>query len=349
MDGTSIRLPSAPRTIVPMTDLPILYLTKEARVLSSDRELRRLRERGEMVRLGAGVYISTTDWETLEADEQYRTRARAIAFRAKSVPQFSHDTAAALWRLPTVGSWPHNLHQLSSRERPSSSRVDVSRHARGLDPHPEYIDGLEVTSLARTLVDMSCSTSFVRAVAMVDDGLRHARDGDPRWGWPTSSARRADLYRTLESLEPYTGSTRGRRVLDFATGLSGSPGESVARVQFHALGFPPPQLQVEFRDHRGLIGFADFYWPELDLIVEFDGESKYGNSRRYQRHLSDREVLYVEKDREDRMRRLVRSFARIDWRTTRDRRLLAERLREYGLIPGPRRIRQETDSALGIT
>jgi hypothetical protein len=120
--------------------------------------------------------------------------------------------------------------------------------------------------------------------------------------------------------------------MDFASALAASPGESFARVQFLALGYPEPELQVEFFDELGFAGEVDFYFRELDLIVEFDGRSKYGPDREFQQDLSLEQMLLKEKDREDRLRRLVRSFARINWTLVADRRALANHLRPHGLI-----------------
>jgi hypothetical protein len=103
-------------------------------------------------------------------------------------------------------------------------------------------------------------------------------------------------------------------------------------VQFHALKLPPPELQVPFFDDDGLIGYADFYWRELDLIGEVDGRSKYGPNRHFQRSITPEELVWQEKRREDRLRRVVTSFVRLDWQTIADRRALASRLSQYGLI-----------------
>jgi hypothetical protein len=113
--------------------------------------------------------------------------------------------------------------------------------------------------------------------------------------------------------------------------MSESPGESISRVQFHLLGFPPPELQVPFYDEQGLIGYADFYWPELDLVGEFDGDVKYLGET-YRRGRLPEEVVKAEKDREDRMRRVVRAFDRWDWEVALDQRRLALRLRPHGLV-----------------
>jgi hypothetical protein len=124
--------------------------------------------------------------------------------------------------------------------------------------------------------------------------------------------------------------------VEFADGLSGSPGESLSRVQMQAIGVDPPQLQVPFHDADGHIGDVDYYWPELGIAGEFDGDSKYGDARRYATHLTAQEVLLAEKRREDRLRRVVRGVVRWGWATARDRRALATLLAAQGIVAGHR-------------
>ena len=106
----------------------------------------------------------------------------------------------------------------------------------------------------------------------------------------------------------------------------------MSRVQIHALGLPAPELQVDFHDHEGLIGTVDFYWRHLGLVGEFDGYSKYGDKRRFARHLSAEEVLVAEKLREDRLRAVVDGVVRWDWKVALDRHELGARLARHGLV-----------------
>ena len=302
-----------------MTTQPPIFLSREALRLGSDRELRHRRASGTLTRIGVGAYVDTEQFVALSRDEQYRTRVRAAALRSDPASQFSHDSAAALWRLPSIGPWPRIAHQLRPAAVGGTSRVDIRHHAIGLDPDAREIDGIVVTSLSRTVVDMATSTAFVRSVAMADHALRRGCTAE-------------DLERAIRSRQSPFGISRARSVAEFASALAASPGESLARVQFLALGYPAPELQVSFHDDRGFAGEADFYFRALDLIVEFDGRSKYGPDREFQTGLSLEQILLKEKDREDRLRRLVRSFARINWVLALDRRALANHLRPHGLI-----------------
>ena len=118
-------------------------------------------------------------------------------------------------------------------------------------------DGITLTSLPRTVVELALTLPFSESVAAIDWALAHGCD-------------RA----TLETLADRLGgasTSRALAAIEFADPRSGSPGESVSRALIHQLGFPLPALQVPFHDGRGFIGVVDFYWSDHALIGEFDG------------------------------------------------------------------------------
>ena len=309
---------------------PTIILSRELRAMGMERELRARLARGTLRRIRHGVYVETSEYEALTADERYRLDVAAVAHLLPRT-QFSRDSAAALWRLPSLGPWPLDVHAASPRSEGGRSGALVRRHGVGLDPRPAVIDGVTVTSLTRTLAEMACDRSFPRAVVALDSGLRTPEPGDFRWGTPAPT--REEVLTELATLGRLSRSVTGLRAIAFADGASGSPGESLSRTQIHALGLPAPELQVEFHDHRGVIGTVDFYWRHLGLVGEFDGHSKYGDKRRFARHLTAAEVLIAEKDREDRLRAVVDGLVRWDWATARDRRALAAWLARHGLVP----------------
>lgn len=315
-----------------MPHSPTFILSREAERLGSSRELRRRFEAGLLARIGPGVYMEKSEWASLDQDARYRARVRAASLRSRTDAQFSHDSAAAMFRLPSIGPWPVDAHELVPRSLGGTSRRGIRRHGLGVDTASTTIDGVTVTSLPRTLVDVACTSPFVRAVAMIDEALRPAREGEPRWELGLPLVTKPELRQTMLDLEPYRGLVAARLAVEFADGDSGSPVESLCRVQFHALGLPAPELQHELFDDQGSIGFVDFYWRELDLAVEIDGRSKYRADRYFQRDITSDEILWKEKQREDRMRRVVSRFERLDWDVSNDRRMLAQRMARHGLI-----------------
>jgi hypothetical protein len=311
-----------------------LHLAREYLTVGADRTLRRQFANGFMTRLAPGVYVESPLLKTLAKDEQYRLRVLATAQITDPGTQFSHDSAAAMWRLPSFGVWSPRIHARAAREGGGRSGAAIQRHGIGLDPYPVTIDDLSVTSLERTVVDIAMQSGFFRAVGMMDDALRAPVEGDFRHALGLAPANHSDIRALVATLGKGPGSNRARLATEFATPLSGSLGESLSRCQFHILGIPTPELQVPFWDEEGLIGYADFYWRHLDLIGEFDGDLKYGADRQFQRDISARQVLLDEKRREDRMRRVVRSFTRWGWDTALDRRKLAAHLHPFGLASG---------------
>lgn len=103
----------------------------------------------------------------------------------------------------------------------------------------------------------------------------------------------------------WPGSSRVRAMLGFIDGRSESVGETRCRIELMAHGI---QLvpQVEIHEANGsLVGRVDFLVEGRRVIVEFDGKVKYADG--------DRNVLWDEKRREDRLRSLGYVVVRITW------------------------------------
>jgi hypothetical protein len=331
MDDTGPRLSGIHQHCAVIDDsAPPFELARQARLQGTERALARRLARGELVRIRPGVYLAAEVWQSYDFDARYRARVFAAAEVTRAATVFSHDAAAALLRLPGLGPWPKRVNVLGPAASGGRSSPGIHRLSGPEDPEAIRINQFAVTSLARTVIDVSARSDFTRAVCMIDAALRPAQKHDFRHlhGLPaTDTARICEL---MASLAPFPGLARAKLAIQFGDGRSGSIGESISRVQMHLLGFPAPILQAPFYDSEGLIGYSDFYWPEFGLIGEFDGRVKYGDAYYARGHLPE-EVVWAEKLREDRLRRQVRSLARWDWQVANSQRLLSERLRSHGL------------------
>ena len=159
-------------------------------------------------------------------------------------------------------------------------------------------DGITLTSLPRTVADLATSLPFAEAVVAIDWALAHG----------VGREQLTDLAGCLGGAR----ASRGLSAIDFADPRSGSPGESIGRALIHALGFPPPALQVAFRDADGLIGVVDFCWADFALIGEFDGRVKYADPALLAGRAPGA-VVMEEKRREDRLRALGPRVTRWVW------------------------------------
>lgn len=286
---------------------------------------------GAQVRVARGVYAPGAMWRELRDTDHYLALVHAIAGTRASPPILSHWSAAAIHGLPMIGRWPPSVHLTVPASSGSRSRNLVTRHAMSLEADEIVeVDGLSVTSLIRTVVDVAALGQFLPAVAMADHALHEDRHGRTS-PWCT----REELLVQCRRRMPFRGHARARQVIDFAVSLSDSPLESLSRVNMHLIGFPSPQLQVPFTDHLGLIGYADYFWPDHSLIGEADGDKKYLDAG-FRNGRTTEEVLLAQLKRENRLRALGFDVARWDWATAASLADLRTHLHAAGL-PTPRR------------
>lgn len=264
-----------------------LLLSRSMRNPGDVRSVQRAARRGTLVKISHGAYTTTDAWQGLRLEGRHLVRMRAIAALRRGAV-FSHRSAAVAWGMPLIGAPPALPEVLVSL-------AHGARNDRGVHVHRttrEFVvcdrDGLAVTDVPRTLIDVGRRCPGTVSVPMLDAALR---------------ARLTTLDRLRAELAGGThiGCRRAQHALDLADPSSGSPGESLSRVQFDAIGLPSPETQVQFRDHLGKIGDVDFWWRELNAIGEFDGFGKYHRIE-FTNGRSPGEVVYDEKRREDRLR-----------------------------------------------
>jgi Protein of unknown function (DUF559) len=133
--------------------------------------------------------------------------------------------------------------------------------------------GVQVTSPARTVVDLARSTSFMDGVVVADSALRSKR------------ASRADFDEVLGFCGRWRGIAQARRVVEFSDGRAESVFESISRVVFDEAGLPPPDLQAWVGMEEAVVGRADFFWPQHSTIAEADGAMKYDNPEEARKQL----------------------------------------------------------------
>ncbi|HUG50856.1 MAG TPA: hypothetical protein VLZ78_07660, partial [Terrimesophilobacter sp.] len=77
-------------------------------------------------------------------------------------------------------------------------------------------------------------------------------------------------------------------------------------------GLPRPELQVPIVGDSGRVWIVDFWWPEFNLIGEFDGHRKYTDPE-FLRGRTPEQAVIDEKDREDDLRAAHHGMSRWDW------------------------------------
>jgi hypothetical protein len=285
--------------------------------------------RGEFVALFRGVYIRASLWNALSLDQRYRARVKAASLVVSPDTVFSHYSAAALWRLPLVGQWRTRVHALVPRAAGGRSTSMHERHTVGLPRESASIDQLTLTTLARTVADLAACTPFPAGVALADAALR--RTMHPLASVPPTSILREDLLRELDEMAVTHGGSKARRAIEFSDARADRPGESVSRANMECLGISMPQLQVALAGASGRVYIVDFWWPEFNMIGEFDGNAKYTDTA-FLSGRSPEQALIDEKRREDDLRSAGHGMTRWHWQIANSR----NRLRAHLLAAGIR-------------
>ena len=167
------------------------------------------------------------------------------------------------------------------------------------------------TSPTRTVLDLARTLPHGEALALADAAIRpRPVEGGTR-GAGAPLCTKAELLELARQWVTSRGGWNAYLAINEADPLSGSLGESMARSLFIRLGAPRPQLQAPLWDDRGLIGYGDFLWPEFGVVGEFDGRMKYGADN--PSGAPPEVVVYREKLREDRIRRVSAGFFRFGW------------------------------------
>lgn len=246
----------------------------------SRRELERALSTGAVRRLRRGI-VTDADADREPTDEHV-LRVRAAATYLGPGTAFSHYSAAVLHGLPLLS--PRLREVTVVRTLGGHGGIHPTIHARAARLGPDdttEIDGLPVTSLARTVSDLIRLLPFQESVMLLDRAL----------------ALGVDQAELTERTRGGRGCRMAARAIGFSDGSAESPGESLSRVRMLEAGLVMPVLQYTIRDAAGrFLGRGDFYWDHVRTLGEFDGRVKYNELAPTAAELS--QVVLAEKRRE---------------------------------------------------
>ena len=254
--------------------------------------LRTFVKRGWWTRLHHGVYI---DSDVLNCARDPRARTLVLltaALRRLPGPGFAYGPSATLLHSLAMDRQLHDVvavvrpvvhDQRALRRRISHpsmlGSIEVHRHA-WVEEHTTVIEGVPSQDRLDAAITTAARESRMWALATLDSAV---------WG---DEAGLTCLHERIDEWSGVAGIGTVRSVLPNVRTGAQSPLESLSRYRLTEAGLPEPELQYPVHDEDGLVGLADMAWPELKVIGEADGLSKY----------TRRDDLIDEKRREDRMR-----------------------------------------------
>ncbi len=148
------------------------------------------------------------------------------------------------------------------------------------DDEIEAIDGILLTTPARTALDLACRYPIGRAVAAIDALAR------------ATHLKIADVEILADRRKGRRGIRRARTALDLVDPGAESPRETWLRLLVIRNGFPRPQTQIPVYDEFGvLVGVFDLGWEDLKIAMDYEGEHHRINRRRFNHDIRKAEAV----------------------------------------------------------
>ncbi|KXP12771.1 hypothetical protein AXK57_00485 [Tsukamurella pulmonis] len=256
-------------------DEPVEFRHREELVAlgATDRQIRFWQQKNAVTRVWRGAYhlgARLPPWDEL------RISALAAAQRSGDSVVLSHAAAAAVLGMKVLNSDWQTVDFTCDGARGGTKRGRRRLHVRRLDAEDVVVvDGVTVTSIARTALDLALAGDFVAAVCALDAALR-------------MGVTREELEAAIDRLGRRRGAANLLAAMGEASPLSESVGESRSRaLMLKWPEIPRPELQREFFNEAGALeARVDFLWAER-VVGEFDGKGKqsdgFTSERRIQR------------------------------------------------------------------
>lgn len=235
---------------------------------------------GALVRVRTGVYIAASRWpDDPAARHLVLAHAEQVAHPGSVM---SHESAAVSWRLPHPGfaEWHEARPSVTASGQDARHRLGPAVHHLGALPMSQVTrddEGYDVTTVARTAVDLAAGLPLPEALVLLDGAARRICEA------MVTIARRRDYAnpRLAGAARELLGeAARARRPAGLSTAITlteplrESPAESLTAGHLYLSGLPVPQFQATIPSPSGPL-YPDFYWPEHNLVGEVDGKSKY--------------------------------------------------------------------------
>jgi very-short-patch-repair endonuclease len=226
---------------------------------ATDDEIESRIRSGYLIALHRGVYAVGHTAVT------HRGRELAAVFACGPEAVLSHRSAAGLWGLLPS---PKLIEVTRPRSGHPRAGFVVHRTRRLHEDDRTVVDGIPVTGIARTIVDMSDMLGDRRLAELVHE----------------SEVQRLLDLRAIEAAQARVpgraGRHRLRRVLAAYAEQPRFARREAERLFFelcHDYGLPLPQTGVALAGYE-----IDFLWSDLGIAVEVDGRAAHGTRRAFQ-------------------------------------------------------------------
>lgn len=217
-----------------------------------------------------------------------------------SLVSFAGLTAAHILGLPTVSEHPEKAQRQVPPQQLHSTTTFSRTRSVTVAPETVELAGLQVSSIAQTVVDLArwegMEDGLIAADFMLHNGL----------------GTREQVAAIVEKLGPVAGIGNARLVLELMDPRIESPGESLTRWRFYEAGISgfEPQVMALLIGRRYRM---DFFDNSTGTNVEFDGFEKISNPLMRNGKSFD-EAMADEARRQRALRQVGIQSYRIEWK-----------------------------------
>ncbi|WP_299054951.1 hypothetical protein [uncultured Nocardioides sp.] len=274
------------------------------------------RRAGVWVRFCHGYYTDAARRRGLDQVGRHMLRGDAALHQLGEAVALSHVTGSLAHGLDVWGTDLTNAHV---------TRLDgaTGRRNNGLVHHHGSVAGHEVGTVGgrRVLPAVRCALETAtlgdgEAGLVVLDSLLRSGQCSPD-----------ELRAEFAAKRHWPGTLPLQLLVRMADPGAASVGESRTRWLLRCAGLPAPVLQYEVRRGDALVATCDMAWPELGVVLEFDGRYKY--QRFLAAGATPGDAVFAEQQREDLIRELTGFIVvRVVWADLDRPHVVAQRVRD---------------------
>ncbi len=227
--------------------------------------------RTRFVAIYPGVYLAK------DADITAAVRAEAGFLWSRRRGMVAGFSASALHGAKWISATRPAEIIYGNRHPPSGLRTWAASIA---EDEVDVIDGISLTTPARTALDLACRYPVDEAVTAIDS-LARATDVKP-----------ADVELLARRYPGRRGMKRARVALHLVDSGADSPRETWLRLLLTRAGFPRPQTQIAVYDEFGqLVARLDMGWEDILVAVEYEGDHHRTDRRQFNKDIRRMEIL----------------------------------------------------------
>ncbi len=203
-------------------------------------------------------------------------RARAVWQWSRGRAVLAGVSAAAVLGAQYLGDHTHACCVRATPHRLAPPYRWLHVHQDALAPEDVWrVQGMAVTSPARTAFDVACRMPYPASVEVIDQIYQATR------------LTRRRLAEYVARHPGFPGIAQAAAAVDASDEGAESVWETRARMAVVAAGLPRPETQVCIHDADGsFLARVDMCWPQYRVIFEYDGDDPHSTKRQRDRDIT---------------------------------------------------------------